>query len=36
MAPEVILAENKDNSDEVPYYDQKIDVWAVGKFVKGL
>ncbi|CAH1732570.1 unnamed protein product [Aphis gossypii] len=30
MAPEVILAENKDNSGEVPYYDQKIDVWAVG------
>ncbi|XP_026818211.1 neither inactivation nor afterpotential protein C [Rhopalosiphum maidis] len=30
MAPEVILVENKDNSGEIQYYDQKIDVWAVG------
>ncbi|CAI6355450.1 unnamed protein product [Macrosiphum euphorbiae] len=28
MAPEVVLAEYKDS--EQPYYDQKIDVWAVG------
>jgi len=34
MAPEVVLAEYKDSSSEEPsYYDQKIDVWAVGKFV---
>jgi len=34
MAPEVVLAEYKDS--EQPYYDQKIDVWAVGKFISRL
>lgn len=33
MAPEVVLAEYKDSSGEQTYYDQKIDVWAVGKYV---
>lgn len=33
MAPEVVLAEYKDSSGEQPYYDQKIDVWAIGKCV---
>lgn len=33
MAPEVVMAEYKDNSGEQPFYDKKIDVWAVGEFV---
>lgn len=33
MAPEVVLAEYKDISGQTPFYDKKIDVWSVGKFV---
>jgi len=31
MAPEVVLTEYKDSSGEQPYYDEKVDVWSVGK-----
>lgn len=31
MAPEVVLAGYKDSSGEQSQYDERIDVWAVGK-----
>ncbi|XP_050526951.1 neither inactivation nor afterpotential protein C [Daktulosphaira vitifoliae] len=30
MAPEIVLAEYKDKSEDSPCYDKKIDVWATG------
>lgn len=33
IAPEVVLCDYKDSSGEMSFYDEKIDVWAVGEHV---